>query len=307
MNKLSRKIYLPSNLTRDDLKCFTEVFAAVPFMGEETYDLVCQAAGSHNRGLFDKLWFNGIEHPRVQTIEECDYVVVPYKFNKDDPRFPEICKQAAEFDKKVVCFYNDDNGEVFDLPSNMILFRTSLYKSLQQPNEYAWPVLIPDHGSNVFSYGHSERVSFCGQQQGIRAQIIKDIQANPNLVTDFIIRDHFWAAGIPKLQARREYYKNMMGSLYTLCMRGCGNFSYRFYEALSFGRVPIFVDTDCVLPFDRIGRWNEFIPVITPDQVSTFDPNDNGPYMRDEMRAIWQDYLSPEGFYLNMFREIEKF
>ena len=39
-------------------------------------------------------------------------------------------------------------------------------------------------------------------------------------------------------------------SLFTFCYRGAGNFSYRFYETLMMGRIPILVNTDCVFPFE---------------------------------------------------------
>jgi len=44
------------------------------------------------------------------------------------------------------------------------------------------------------------------------------------------------------------YARHMADATYVLCPRGAENYSYRLYEALKFGRVPILVDTDMVLP-----------------------------------------------------------
>jgi len=52
-----------------------------------------------------------------------------------------------------------------------------------------------------------------------------------------------------------EYYDNLYNTDYVLCVRGAGNFSVRFYEALLMGKIPIFVNTDCLLPLDDEIDW----------------------------------------------------
>lgn len=44
------------------------------------------------------------------------------------------------------------------------------------------------------------------------------------------------------------YVRHLQRSTYVLCPRGTENYSYRMYEALSHGRVPVIIDTDMVLP-----------------------------------------------------------
>src|SRR5690606_19049993 len=46
---------------------------------------------------------------------------------------------------------------------------------------------------------------------------------------------------------------------YVLCVRGAGNFSVRFYETLLMGRIPIFVNTDCLLPFEDKINWKKHV------------------------------------------------
>ena len=40
-------------------------------------------------------------------------------------------------------------------------------------------------------------------------------------------------------------------------MRGGGNYSLRLYETLCLGRIPLFINTDCVLPFENNIDWKE--------------------------------------------------
>ena len=56
-----------------------------------------------------------------------------------------------------------------------------------------------------------------------------------------------------------------------LCARGRGNFSYRLYETLCSGRIPVFIDTDCVLPFEDVIDWRSlcvWVPEAEVDQVA---------------------------------------
>lgn len=39
---------------------------------------------------------------------------------------------------------------------------------------------------------------------------------------------------------------------FILSVKGDGSFFCRFYEALSLGRIPFFIDTDCILPFENM-------------------------------------------------------
>jgi glycosyltransferase involved in cell wall biosynthesis len=49
-------------------------------------------------------------------------------------------------------------------------------------------------------------------------------------------------------QEKDEYVEHLSKNTYILCPRGTENYSYRIYETLSFGRVPVIIDTDVVLP-----------------------------------------------------------
>jgi hypothetical protein len=65
-------------------------------------------------------------------------------------------------------------------------------------------------------------------------------------VTELNIVERTSFSGTPlELVAYREHLQNCT---YVFCPRGTENYSYRVYEALSFGRIPVLLDTDVVLP-----------------------------------------------------------
>lgn len=108
-------------------------------------------------------------------------------------------------------------------------------------------------------------------------------------------------------RTRQEFVDNVVGSDYTLCARGHGNFSYRLFETLCLGRIPVFVDTDCVLPFDFAVEWRDHcvwvdrteIPRIG-EKVAEFHSGLSPAEFVERQQAcrrLWEEYLSPEGFF----------
>lgn len=57
---------------------------------------------------------------------------------------------------------------------------------------------------------------------------------------------------------RREFVNNILSSDYALDVRGDANASCRFYEILSLGRIPLFIDTERVLPLEDKINYKEF-------------------------------------------------
>lgn len=95
-----------------------------------------------------------------------------------------------------------------------------------------------------------------------RAKLLQYLENSPKIRTDFIFRKHYRGGAVTKEQREQttlEYYDNINNSDYVLCVRGAGNFSVRFYETLLMGRIPVFVNTDCLLPFENEINWKDHV------------------------------------------------
>ncbi|MBC7784453.1 MAG: hypothetical protein H7144_11505 [Burkholderiales bacterium] len=105
----------------------------------------------------------------------------------------------------------------------------------------------------------------------------------------------------------REFLDNLLGSPYNLCIRGAGNFTYRFYETLAAGRIPLFVDTECVLPFNDKINWLDHCVWINvneikgmPQRLAKFHSTLSQESFADLQlanRQLWETWLTPESFY----------
>ncbi len=94
----------------------------------------------------------------------------------------------------------------------------------------------------------------------IRYSYLQKLQKGTDLETDFRLRDNYRAGATSeedKLKTSQEFYSNIFNNIYTLCIRGVGNFSVRFYETLAVGRIPILINTDCRLPLEDNINWED--------------------------------------------------
>lgn len=153
-----------------------------------------------------------------------------------------------------------------------------------------------------------------------RAEALEAVSRSRAVRANFILRDAWFNGAFaggrvnrPLMeQSRRQYVENMFGSDYVLCTRGGGNYSIRFYETLCSGRIPIFVNTDCVLPFGELIDWKQYcvwveereVPRLA-DRVAEFHESLSPAEFKERQRAcrrLWEEWLSPYGFFKNLRR-----
>lgn len=153
----------------------------------------------------------------------------------------------------------------------------------------------------------------------LRAKAL-EILANSSLVdTNFVREDQlmFLIEGEleKKLKARYKFAENMAESDYILCCRGSANFSHRLIETLCCGRIPVFINTDCILPYDLMIDWKKYVvwvdekelPQIA-EKVAEFHNNLSSQEFVDlqhECRKLWEELLSVEGFFANLYRHFQ--
>lgn len=200
------------------------------------------------------------------SIENCD-IVVSSKFEVGLYNTREIQKRINSYkklNKIVLIFLVSDNSKAFQIPHNIILFRTSLYKSKKNKNEFLLPYIWEcyEKSEKPLHKTTKPKVGFCGnvnKNLGRRLTTIKALEQNKNIETDFILRKGFWAGKPNDEQLKKDYIDNLINSHFTICNRGRGNFAIRFYQALSLGRIPVLIDSDMVFPFEDLINWDDVI------------------------------------------------
>lgn len=144
----------------------------------------------------------------------------------------------------------------------------------------------------------------------LRAKILTLIKNSPSLTANFIERKKYRAGVITKearIKTTQEFYNNLKDTQYTVCVRGAGNFSVRLYETLAMGRIPVFINTNCILPLvDKID-WKKHVVWIEEDELHLIEEkimlfhNQLTPKtfidLQHSNRKLWEEKLTLGGFF----------
>lgn len=277
----------------------------------------------------------------VTKPEDSDVISYPHTYS-DTPQTSSVARFARELGRECLFFHQNDNTRPLH-PLHGILYRYSLRGAWQGPRERPMPAFCDDvrvEGSELgidiapAPYGVLPSVSFCGyvstpaRRLGLsllrktekvaglrlRATSLRVLRRAQGVDAHFIERASFFG-GFSKhgqdderrRSNRTEYLKNLFVCPYVLCLRGQGNFSFRFYEALAAGRVPLFIDTDCPLPFAKEIDWQRhvvwvgFQDATRADEIVRCFHDAHTPKSLFELqlanRRLWEQWLSPEAFF----------
>jgi hypothetical protein len=217
--------------------------------------------------------------------------------------------QAKSQNKKIILFQNSDDNS-FSIPSffdsDIILFTPSGYKNKKSKNIFGCPTANADYFKDDF-LDKQLTVGFCGQVKDYNecfhrfgCNTVEDAEKfyleNPksdsklfryNVVNQLknysyfdLIERVFWGGinGYDYISKdkttpnkfKSEYIDNLKNNLYSLCVRGAGNFSFRLQETFMMGRIPVLIDTECILPFENEIPYKTNTVYVTKENSNNF-------------------------------------
>jgi hypothetical protein len=108
-----------------------------------------------------------------------------------------------------------------------------------------------------------------------------------------------WTPEIPVNKA--EIFKQVtQHSIFSLCPRGYGATSYRLYEAMQLGSIPVYLSDKHLLPWSEEIDWSEFCVVVSPENIQNIPQMTLGiteskaRKMQEKLTKIWENYFSIE-------------
>jgi hypothetical protein len=224
----------------------------------------------------------------------------------------QVIKESNLKEKYIIFFTNDYNDEI-NIPDNFIIYRTSLYKDKRKYNEYVFPALYCNNLSYSLQYEpldpviktQKPKICFSGNYNTyyLREKWINELSESNLLECNFINTHTFRGGGMEQLLS---YYKT---SEFCFCPRGTGNWSIRFYETLYYGRIPIIIDTDILLPFENSIKWEKYIIIgKTIDEIIikiiNFWKNVDIIEAQKQSRKIYDTYFSQQNINNMILNEI---
>jgi hypothetical protein len=216
-------------------------------------------------------------------------------------------------EKKTLVFVVADYEDKLPVPKSLILLRTSIRKSIRAHNELPLPYVWSSYEQNSEACISEAKpcVGFCGLASKPRRKLIKTFLASPDIICNFICRDKFWGGSPHDKMLTQEFDNNMAGNSFILAPRGKGNFSMRFYQALSAGRIPVLVDTDNLLPFSENISWKDKIIFESNEKrcaERVLEVFRSGAYlsMQRECRQVYEQYFSFENYFKELSEVLKK-
>jgi hypothetical protein len=148
----------------------------------------------------------------------------------------------------------------------------------------------------------------------LRKRAIEIIETDKQIESNFTIFGQYFPHYSEefKQENANEYLKSMSDTHYVLAIRGCGNFSFRLFETLAAGRIPIMVDTNQHLPFEDEIPWKElgvWVPFEKFNSINEYIHDFHNRLNKSafdklsyENEQIYEKYLSREA----VIRQIER-
>ena len=144
-----------------------------------------------------------------------------------------------------------------------------------------------------------------------RKKFLNQLERHPEIDTDIIHRSQYRAgANSPEQRAQTtaDFFNNIFNSPYTLCVRGAGNFSVRFYEVLAAGRIPLLIDTDVKLPLHNEIDWSLHSVIVDTTKPLTVclqqwhEATATAEFeaIQKRNRALWQSHLTRESYFCSI-------
>ena len=111
-------------------------------------------------------------------------------------------------------------------------------------------------------------------------------------------------------QEESGFREVMQDSIFSLCPRGYGPTSYRLYEALQLGSIPVYIYDKTWLPWQNELNWSEICILIHQSKISEIDlilssiPQKRIEQMQQKMASVYDDNFTFDATYKKILERI---
>lgn len=144
----------------------------------------------------------------------------------------------------------------------------------------------------------------------VRFTVLKSLEKSNAIVCNFIYRKSYRGGAQTESQIKQstvEFFQNIENNLYTICIRGAGNFSVRLYETLMMGRIPIVINSDAKLPLENEINWKNHAVFTDKNNIIDAVLAFHNSFSNEELIAIQKsnrDLLLNDFLRVNYFHKI---
>lgn len=247
----------------------------------------------------------------TKNIDDADYILTsPFNYTqlKNDPNL-------TSYLKKVVVYANDDNpNHLLKEPNSRKFIGQPLQseEELEKFNATTIPLLMTDHKTIHLDEEFIEKCRnqekiydyyFVGQVYGNRKKIMNLNVKNSIIKTSSSI---YGLNSEQKLQKIKDFLMELGKAKFGFAPRGIGSNSFRLYECLMVGTVPISTDV-ITYPFESEVNWDSFCVRGSLNNTSDLlDKTKSIDYQhfRNEGMKFWDNHCKMDVLYDNILDKI---
>lgn len=218
----------------------------------------------------------------------------------------EILDSTLSSDGKYFTVCQFDDGPMEKFPDDTLIF--SAGGNREGDNIIPIPLicspipkeLVPTKEKTIFA-------SFVGSRNThpIRMDMCNKLKNNE----DYKIYSGNWSAQVPM-----DNFKNFVditcSSKFALAPRGYGKQSFRLYEILQLGTVPVYISDEHYLPWSDELDWNDFCVPVNEDEIDEIDDIlksiDDVEYNQlvANGKNVYEKYFTLEGMFKNIVKRL---
>ena len=162
--------------------------------------------------------------------------------------------------------------------------------------------LIPNKEKTIFA-------SFVGSRNThhIRMDMCNHLRGKD----EYVIFASNWSTSVPMEEFNR-FLDVTCASKFALAPRGYGKSSFRLYEILQLGTVPVYISDEHYLPWSDEINWNDFCVPINEDEIKEIDDilksisDVEYKKLLENGKKIYEEYFTLEGMFKNIVKRIDK-
>ena len=200
----------------------------------------------------------------IQISAIYDETMATRRRDADNEYLWTLWQQVHDLPKNEIFFtvVQHDDGITFSCkPENLVTFAMGGTGHVPVPLTYD---VIPD----IDRYKATPKTTFCSFVGSLThpcrekmVEVLKDKD-------DVIIQTTEWTNQI-SVANQTNYLEVMSKSRFTLAPRGYGKTSFRLYEALRMGSIPVYIHTIVWLPYQGLVDWSKMIVMVHADEIDT--------------------------------------
>tara|TARA_B100000963_G_C22612989_1_gene665850 strand:- start:93 stop:974 length:882 start_codon:yes stop_codon:yes gene_type:complete len=238
---------------------------------KELMDLSILNYPIHNNSIgIEGYFYNYYINEEINTeltylpIQWTNYLV-KNKYGKDIEMLKSFINRLDFKNNKFFTITQYDGGPLVNLNNTIVFSCSGMFNTPKNNNlSYINIPLLTEKQTPNFMSRKKNKVGYLGRNtHKIREELLKIYQH----LDGYELINYFGTSASKK--DNKLFRKLTSQSIFTLCPRGYGPTSFRLYESINLGSIPIYISDDFILPFQDKVDWDKLALLIKLEDIGS--------------------------------------